>query len=784
MGSGPPGLLLLSLLNAWLCARGQSSYIIDTVGLTILPSSTVPSGTLVTIRCQVSVSHSDIPHLDHIFQLQRDDVPIHTYNTTEDSVEYEINPARAADSGSYECRVTVKDKSKASVSRRLDVTGLQTPTLYLSNLTPFESQEFSATCSAPEEKGSLKFTFYQRFPSGEPEIVKQLQTTGNSSATMLKFRHIGEIFLHCSYEISLVSGTRRSNSSKEFQVAVRVLNISPIMNVLPSSDVYEGDIMEVICKVFGSPVRNIEVFLTKNKKVLKQVQATALSHQFTAQADDSGELVCKAEWGNVQKETYQTITVKELFSKPRLTVEPADVFEGDRFRLTCSVNIYVPERISNQTMRFSYYKDNILVTTADTYITVAHPFKNGNYTCKAQARSFAHSFVKESKTLILKAKVPVSKPVLSVVGGTLLLGKPFQLLCHSDNGTLPITYTLHGPNRPAEHRVVSRPGQQAVFNSRAVFKGSDLTRFLCHANNRNGPPMIESGEQLLRSTRVIEPVSEPELTVLPSSSDVSEGNSMTLICSVQRGSPPINFTWYHTNSERPLASQTSNKLKGSHNISDVWGEHAGWYYCVSSNPANEPRQSEPVRIRVKMAGWKKGLIIVFCILLLLAAVLGVIFKAGLLKRKRTGRLSVKSAGTKAERLSLTQAEVNEAANVTPGMIGKSIWSEHVSGSESDDQNSEITSEKPEPQYTEVQTRPADPHRAPVKQGTDTVYSEVRNSQQGVPETAECVSVEYAELNHDTDRHADPGNHGDHIVSCDHADTSVSVDTADTGNMSD
>lgn len=94
-----------------------------------------------------------------------------------------------------------------------------------------------------------------------------------------------------------------------------------------------------------------------------------------------------------------------------------------------------------------------------------------------------------------------------------------------------------------------------------------------------------------------EPVSEPELTVLPSSSDVSEGNSMTLICSVQRGSPPINFTWYHTNSEHPLASQTSNKLKESHNISDVRGEHAGWYYCASSNPASEPRKSELVRIR-------------------------------------------------------------------------------------------------------------------------------------------------------------------------------------------
>lgn len=102
---------------------GPTAYIIDTVSLAILPSSTVQSGTPVTLRCQVSVSHDNLPHLTHTFQLTRDDVPIHSSTTTEDSVVYELSPARAADSGSYECRVTVKDKSKASFSQKLDVTG-------------------------------------------------------------------------------------------------------------------------------------------------------------------------------------------------------------------------------------------------------------------------------------------------------------------------------------------------------------------------------------------------------------------------------------------------------------------------------------------------------------------------------------------------------------------------------------------------------------------------------------------------------------------------------------
>ncbi|XP_023252366.1 platelet endothelial cell adhesion molecule-like isoform X2 [Seriola lalandi dorsalis] len=115
---------------------------------------------------------------------------------------------------------------------------------------------------------------------------------------------------------------------------------------------------------------------------------------------------------------------------------------------------------------------------------------------------------------------------------------------------------------------------------------------------------------------------------------------------------------------------------------------------------------------VKMAGWKKGLIAVLCILLILALVLVIAIKTRFLpfKRKTAKKLSVKSASTKVERLSLTQAEVNEAAN------------------ESDDQNSVTATE---PQYKEVKTRQADPNGAPVETGTNTVYSEVRNSKQGM-----------------------------------------------------
>lgn len=91
-----------------------------------------------------------------------------------------------------------------------------------------------------------------------------------------------------------------------------------------------------------------------------------------------------------------------------------------------------------------------------------------------------------------------------MVGGTLVLGKHFQLLCYSDNGTLPITYNLHGPDKKIQQRVVSKPGEHAIFNSSAIYKIADLNNFICHVtNSQQRAPMVATGDQMLRSTKII-----------------------------------------------------------------------------------------------------------------------------------------------------------------------------------------------------------------------------------------------------------------------------------------
>ena len=93
------------------------------------------------------------------------------------------------------------------------------------------------------------------------------------------------------------------------------------------------------------------------------------------------------------------------------------------------------------------------------------------------------------------------------------------------------------------------------------------------------------------------------LTIHPNAGDISEGQSVSLTCSVHSGSPPINFTWYHSEKKGALASVSTNKLEGTYRIQNLRGEHGGGYYCVSSNLAKETKQSLIVTIGGVLSLW-------------------------------------------------------------------------------------------------------------------------------------------------------------------------------------
>lgn len=84
-----------------------------------------------------------------------------------------------------------------------------------------------------------------------------------------------------------------------------------------------------------------------------------------------------------------------------------DVFEGERFILDCIASVYAPERINDAMLKYSFYKNNLIVTGVNSITNIAdraYPWKNGNYSCKVQLWTGWRTIIKESRMVVLNAK--------------------------------------------------------------------------------------------------------------------------------------------------------------------------------------------------------------------------------------------------------------------------------------------------------------------------------------------------------------------------------------------
>lgn len=213
------------------------------------------------------------------------------------------------------------------------------------------------------------------------------------------------------------------------------------------------------------------------------------------------------------------IFASEIFSIPFLSIHPAKVFEGEHFAITCQIRSFA-SRIQREDIKYSIFRDKTLVINDNRYNGTAGKATNGNYVCKAEASRI----IKESSMLLLGAKgmqclstlswkltkkkkkkdikvlinhcfsqVLVSKPEITV-DGPVIVDKPFWIRCHSENGSLPIIYSLKRNNFILNWTEVSHFQEEARFLT-LISTPSDISSYLCEAEN-NGQVSIKMSERL------------------------------------------------------------------------------------------------------------------------------------------------------------------------------------------------------------------------------------------------------------------------------------------------
>ncbi|XP_071360447.1 platelet endothelial cell adhesion molecule isoform X2 [Trachinotus anak] len=674
--------LLLSYYHPGIVVDAQLFTIRD-ITLSIEPSTDVPRGTNVTVRCKAIVSSSGQEVLNHKYIIYKGSQEIYTKNSsTSEDLLYLLPEARISNTGKYKCSLDIEGKHATTEFKELRVTGLSKPVLHLNKGVVNEEEEVMARCTAPGETGSIYFFFYK-----DSQVILEGEASSNQFEAKFRFSTVGIHKIQCAYSVLLMPNSFKSEGSNTVTVSVKELFTPPVLEILPQSKIYEGDHLSFLCTTRNllDSSEKVHLYLSHGSKLLNS-GGTKVNHSMVALAKDSGEFECRQEIRQVVKETKKTISVTELFSAPTLTMSPAEVFQREYMTLTCKSERYASERLTGAELMYTLEPpDSLIPRSPGVFSGKALPY-DFNYTCVARAKGI----VKHSETLTVRPKVSVSNPKISVYGRA-ILGQSIKIRCHSDTGSLPINYTLWKDYQLENTTTVKLPTQEAVFTV-TIRKPEELNKYMCEAKNKQKDGKLS---QRLNAT-VIVPLSEPTLTILPPISDISEGQVLHLICGT-KGTPPVTFKFYRVGNNQPLFTDTSQQNYTSYNVTNLSKEHSGTYYCEAVNPANNVVHTERVTIEVRLPLWKKAMIGGVCLLVVLVLVVVVCVLYFKSKRVRGVRTAV------------------------------SVWSERPPEAANDEESSVVSSE-PDVEYTEV------------------VHPQPADAARGVAGHHDYGSVEYAELN--------------------------------------
>ncbi|XP_048847798.1 Fc receptor-like protein 5 isoform X3 [Brienomyrus brachyistius] len=563
--------------------------------LTVQPAD-VFEGQMLTFSCKSA-------HIDSQ-RINANDVKYHLYKDNMKvadlpSGEYRVT-ADVHHDGNYSCQAEAKSVQKRSSAFVLKIKVFTINKVTLTILPATEVQrdtdvELKCDCAANVSKMATltyQYSFYK---------YEQLIHAENHSFSHLSHRlHAVRVPTSGLYscEVKILTASKRSEA--EF---LRVTGVETPSLKVSSGEIFEGEELSVECRApkeegpFSfSFYYNATLFHTNSSK--ENFLSTKLKFEQAGKYEVHCNYKLMLFQATSEKSNREAVTVRELFSKPVLSMPPPDVFEGQMLTFSCKSAHIDSQRINANDVKYHLYKDNVKVEDLPSgeYRITADVHHDGNYSCQAEAKSVR----KQSLAFVLKTKVLVSEPLIEA-WGNVILGRPFSIVCQSVRGSLPITYTLLFKGNAVSSFIVHSPQDRAIFNitSMTINSREEIRDFKCFAQNFGDKSKRPS---LALNTTVTEPVSDPQLTAMTSTGNVVEGKELILFCTVKDGSPPFTFEWYHNG--EIINSSTTDERKHSYTLSKIEHKQGGRYYCQVQNNETESRRSEEITVTVKNAPWK------------------------------------------------------------------------------------------------------------------------------------------------------------------------------------
>ncbi|XP_043308769.1 Fc receptor-like protein 5 isoform X3 [Cervus canadensis] len=527
------------------------------------------------------------------------------------------NTYEVRESGGYKCQA-----QDSHSSDRVDLIFSAANLILQAPFDVFEEDSVVLRCQA---KANIVLTNMTLYKNGK--ILETLNKTSDFHIHQASMKDNGEY--HCS-------GVKDNHlvSSNKIKIIVQELFPSPVLRA-SSTQPTERDAVTLTCETQLSQQRPEGQLLFRFVKQSNNVGSdwkNSPEFQFSPiRKENSGSYWCEAQRVNsrVQKRSQELqIQVQEIV---QIHYYPEFVFEGQELVLICSVNgATKPITVSWYKKQDRLQKDIELQTSSKTEFTipVVQNSDAGEYYCIARNSRFS----KQSNSVIISVKVPVSQPVLTLrpPGTWNLVTDKMSLQCEVQRGSLPIWYqffhevpvskpvltfsspgtrTLGGIKMSLQCEVQrgSLPIWYQFFREGVLLKkreaiswrtvsysfsvtGENSGNYYCTADNGFGPQRSEA-----MSLSVTVPVSQPVLSLSPPGTRTLVGNEVRLQCEVQRGSLPI---WYQFFLEDVLLTRTEATSWRTKSYSfSVTGENSGNYYCTADNGFG-PQRSEAMSLSV------------------------------------------------------------------------------------------------------------------------------------------------------------------------------------------
>ncbi|XP_044122573.1 Fc receptor-like protein 5 isoform X2 [Neovison vison] len=411
----------------------------------------------------------------------------------------------------------------------------------------FQGQAVTLTCHVAEDKKWYRWYLGTKILREIPSNTLQVQDSGE-------------------YKCEIQGLPQSDGVSLTFSPAELILQAPP--------SVFEGDSLTLMCR--EKPGLSLKTrALYKNDKKLIDLGKKSSFHINHAGLKDSGEYRCIGSGTHCCASSSDAvrIQVQELFPRPILRANPSSPNPGEPVILTCETQLAAQK--SDVRLWFQFFRDDWHLGSGWTgsLRTIVGKEDPSHYWCEAKAVS--SRVLKSSQKVQLPVRIPVSRPVLTLSppGPRAVEGDRLMLSCQARRGSPRILYQFYRGDVPlGSSSAPSAGGASFTVTLSAEYSGT----YFCTADNGFGPQRSDP-----ESLSVTVPASRPVLTLRAPRTRAVVGDMVEFRCEAHRGSPPIQYRFYHE--DVILGSSWAPSGGGvSFNLS-LTAEHSGNYSCEADN---------------------------------------------------------------------------------------------------------------------------------------------------------------------------------------------------------